>query len=215
MDINVLFKLSYGMYIVGAFAEGRPVGCVVNTCFQVTNLDLLLVISLNKNNYTLEAIQQNKRFSLSVLAEDSDPRLIGTFGFLCSRTTDKYKDFGYDLVDHVPCVKGRFAGRIILEAEKFVDCGTHVLVIGRLVDTVPGEGTPMTYSYYHNVVKGKAPKNAPTYRADEDSAKDMKPVMNRYECDLCGYIVEVEGDLPADYICPICGADITHFHRIE
>lgn len=53
MDINVLFKLSYGMYIVGAFAEGRPVGCVVNTCFQVTNLDPLLVISLNKNTIPL------------------------------------------------------------------------------------------------------------------------------------------------------------------
>ena len=28
------------------------------------------------------------------------------------------------------------------------------------------DDTPMTYSYYHNVIKGKSPKNAPTYSGD-------------------------------------------------
>lgn len=214
MDITVLYKLSYGMYIVGAFAEGRPVGCVINTCFQVTSQNPLLVISLNKNNYTLSAIRENKRFSLSILVEDSDPLLIGTFGFSSSQDVDKYKNFGYELVDYVPCVKGKFAGRLILEAEQFVDCETHVLVIGRLVDAVQGEGTPMTYSYYHNVIKGKAPKNAPTYVAEED-ANVAKAAKNRYVCDICGYIAEVEGELPANYHCPICGADVSHFKKID
>ena len=51
--------------------------------------------------------------------------------------------------------------------EQTVDCGTHEVVIARLVDTQKGEGIPMTYAYYHDVIKGKAPKNAPTYRAEE------------------------------------------------
>ncbi len=48
MDLTVLFKLTYGMYIVGAMDEARPAGCVINTCFQVTSSNPLLTVSLNK-----------------------------------------------------------------------------------------------------------------------------------------------------------------------
>lgn len=164
MDLTVLYELSYGLYVVGAFKDGRAVGCVINTCFQITSDYPRVAVSLNKNNYTLQAIEENKRFSVSILAEDSDPTIIGRFGFMCSRNIDKYETCGYEVIDCVPCAKGRFAGRLILEAEQTVDCGTHVIVIGRLIDTVKGTGTPMTYAYYHNVIKGKEPKNAPTYR---------------------------------------------------
>ena len=89
MDITVLFKLTYGLYVVGAFDGERPVGCIINTCFQVTSQNPILAISLNKNNYTLEAIRKTKRFSLSILAEDSDATVIGGFGFRSSRDADK------------------------------------------------------------------------------------------------------------------------------
>ena len=57
----------------------------------------------------------------------------------------------------------------------------------------------MTYKYYHDVVKGKAPKNAPTYQAPEEKK-------NTWVCSICGYIYE--GDLtqePDSWVCPICG----------
>lgn len=213
MDYSVLYKLTYGLYVVGAFKSGRLVGCVINTCFQVTSENPLLVISLNKNNFTLDAIRENKRFSLSIIAEDTDPAIIGKFGFFSGRDTDKYADFGYDVVSYVPCVKGNFAGRLILEAENFIDCGTHVLVLARLSDTVEGSGTPMTYEYYHRVIKGKAPKNAPTYR--EEPAADTGAAKRRYECGVCHYIAEIDGELPEDYTCPICGVDRSFFHEID
>lgn len=38
--------------------------------------------------------------------------------------------------------------------------------------------------------------------------------MKRYICDVCGYIYE--GDvLPADFICPVCGVDATHFSELK
>lgn len=215
MDTTVLYKLTYGLYVVGAFKDGRAVGCVINTCFQVTSVNPLLVISLNKNNFTLDAIRDTGRFSLSILAEDTNPEIIGTFGFSSSRDVDKYEKYGYDVVGYTPCVKGKFAGRLVLTAEQFIDCETHVLVVARLVDTVAGEGTPMTYAYYHNVIKGRAPKNAPTYRADEQPEPTKSASKNRYQCDVCGYIAEVDGELPADFKCPICGVDVTHFHKID
>ena len=209
MDITVLFKLTYGLYVVGAMDGERPVGCIINTCFQVTSQNPILAISLNKNNYTLYAIKRARRFSLSILAEDTNPAIISSFGFCSSCDNDKYADYGYDMTEGAPMVKGKFAGRLVLDALNFVDNETHVVVLARLVDTVKGEGTPMTYDYYHRVVKGKAPKNAPTYVAEEESKGDKAESAGnkkRYKCDICGYIAEVEGELPADYRCPLCRA---------
>lgn len=214
MDTAVLHKLTYGLYILGAFKDGNPVGCVINTCFQVTSCNPLLVVSLNKNNYTLEAIKENKRFSLSILSEDTDPKLIGRFGFFSSRDTNKYEGFGFDVVDYVPCVNGNFAGRLILEAEQFIDCETHVLVTARLTDTVPGDGIPMSYAYYHNVIKGTAPKSAPTYSGD-DACDTPDAGRKRYRCEVCNYEVEMDGDLPADFVCPVCGVDASYFKQVE
>lgn len=113
-------------------------------------------------------------------------------------------------------MKGKFCGRLILDAINFVDCGTHVIVIGKLVTSYPGEGTPMTYAYYHRVIKGKAPKNAPTFRAEPEPKPEAEvpKKSRRFRCDVCGYIVETDGDLPADYVCPICGVDRSHFEEI-
>lgn len=214
MDPTVLYKLSYGLYVVGAFKDGRAVGCVINTCFQITSEGPRVAVSLNKNNFTLDAIRERRRFSISILAEDSDPTVIGRFGFMSSRDVDKYDTFGFDVIDGVPCVKGKFCGRLIAEAEQIVDCGTHELIIAKVIDTVPGDGVPMTYAYYHNVIKGKEPVNAPTYRPEnvEPEAKAKR----RFECDVCLYVAETDGsDLPDDYICPICGMDRSHFHEID
>ena len=68
----------------------------------------------------------------------------------------------------------------------------------------------MTYSYYHEVIKGKAPKTAPTYSSNE--TVESKKGSKSYICDICGYIYE--GDItqePDSYLCPICGVDKSHF----
>ena len=161
MDKTALFQLTYGLYVVGTFDGERPVGCIINTCFQVTSENPILAVSLNKNNFTLDAIRRSGKFSLSIIAEESDTSVIGSFGFRSSRDADKYADYGYDVMAGAPIVKGKFAGRLVLEALNFVDAETHVVVLGRLVDAEKGEGTPMTYEYYHRVVKGKAPKLLP------------------------------------------------------
>lgn len=219
MDITALFNLTYGLYIVGAMDGDRPVGCVINTCFQVTAENPILAISMNKNNYTLEVIKKTKKFSLSILDEQTDPTIIGTFGFQSSRTADKYADYGYKMFGDVPVVNGKFASRLSLELLGMADNETHMVVFARLVDTIKEEGTPMTYSYYHKVVKGKAPKSAPTYHSNEEVEEvkeEAKPAkkLNRYQCDVCGYIEEIEGELPDDYTCPICKMDKSHFHLI-
>lgn len=142
--------------------------------------------------------------------------MISSFGFRSARDADKYADFGYEVIDGAPAVKGKFCGRLILDAMDFIDCGTHVIVVGRLVTSHSGSGSPMTYAYYHKVIKGNAPKNAPTYRAPElESEKTSPAEVRRFRCDVCGYVVESEADLPGDFTCPVCGVDRSHFRKSE
>ena len=213
MNLTPLQKITYGLYVVGCYSDGKPAGCIINTCFQVTSENPALAISLNKNNFTLEAIRRNPHFSLSIVAEDTDPAIIGKFGFCSSRDNDKYASFGYQDLDGTPAVNGQFCGRLILEAFDFVDCGTHIVVIGRLKATYEGAGRPMTYAYYHEVIKGSAPKNAPTYR-EEPPAQPQPASGHVYKCDVCGYTVESDVPLPDDFVCPICGVDRSHFKEI-
>lgn len=227
MKLTALQSITYGLYVIGVYSDGRPAGCIINTCFQVTSANPVLAICLNKNNFTLDALRHNPRFSISIIAEDTDPSVIGKFGFCSSRDNDKYADFGFDDMDGAPAVRGSFSGRIIADAFDFVECDTHVVVLGRMAASYDGEGTPMTYSYYHRVIKGSAPKSAPTYSevsaaaepaesgtAISESAPSRKAGKHRYQCDVCGYIVECDGELPDVYVCPLCGVDRSHFFEI-
>lgn len=217
MGNNPLYSITYGLYVVGTYADDKPAGCIINTCFQVTSEDPKLAICLNKKNFTLDCIKKNPRFGISIIAEDTDPAIISSFGFRSGRDADKYAGFGYEDLDGTPAVNGKFCGRIILDAVDFVDCGTHVIVIAKVANSYGGEGTPMTYAYYHSVIKGNAPKNAPTFRAESEPAQVAETkngAVRRFKCDVCGYVVESETDLPDDYVCPICGVDRSHFHEI-
>ena len=184
----------------------------LNTCSIRDNAEQKIYHRLD----ALDAIKRNKRFSLSIIAEESDTSVIGQFGFCSSRTVDKYADYGYDVVEGAPLVKGTFAGRLILDALTFVDNESHVVVMARLLETVKGEGTPMTYDYYHRVVKGKAPKTAPTFVAERDEVKEEpKAAKRRYRCNMCGYVSEFDGEMPADYHCPLCRVDSSQFTALD
>ena len=68
---NALYEITYGLYVIGCWADNRPAGCIVNTCFQVTSEPPKLAVSLNKNNYTLDCIKKNPIFCISIIAENT------------------------------------------------------------------------------------------------------------------------------------------------
>ena len=216
MNITPLQKITYGLYVVGTGDNGRPTGCIINTCFQVTSENPIVAISMNKNNYTHDAIVRHRRFSLAILAEESDTSLITTFGFQSGRDRNKYDGRDYTWQHDVPILKGKFAGHIVCELLHVADNETHDVFFARVIDTLPDDGTPMTYAYYHQVIKGRAPKNAPTYVEEEKApaAETPQPQAStkRYVCEVCGYIHE--GELPDDYKCPVCQAPRSCFKEL-
>ena len=76
----------------------------------------------------------------------------------------------------------------------------------------------MTYKYYHEVLKGKAPKKAPTYIKEENI--NLNKEGNKYKCTVCGYIyddakeeIKFE-DLPNNWKCPVCGVGKDKFIKL-
>ena len=218
MDMKVLQNLSYGLYTIGTLKYGRKVGCVVNTVFQVSADPALICISMNKDNFTHDCIKEEGRFSVSILSEDTDPAIIRAFGFQSSEKNDKYDGFKYDYVDKMPVMVQDISGYLICEVVSFTDAATHSLILAKVTNSgFVGKHKPMTYDYYHKVIKGKAPKNAPTYV--EEVEKEEAPKAEgkvSYYCDVCGYVYE--GDItkePDDYKCPLCHMDKSHFVKVE
>ncbi|MGI6030888.1 MAG: flavin reductase [Eubacteriales bacterium] len=211
MDKNVLRDLSYGLYAIGTLLDGKKAGCIVNTVFQVTSENPMICISMNKNNATHEGIRQTGRFTAAILSEQADPSVIGTLGFHSSRDTDKFGALPHEMAGDLPVITQGTSGYLVCQVVSFTDAETHSLILARVMDAVSTEkAVPMTYRYYHEVVKGKAPKNAPTYVEEETAA----PTEEVWVCDVCGY--EYHGDLtrePADFRCPMCRVDKSHFRK--
>lgn len=164
MNNNVFRYVSYGVYIVSTMDEGRATGCTANSAMQITSSPATIAISINHDNYTNSCIKQCGKFSLSILAEDSDPLLIGNFGFKSGRDNNKFMNVDFGITSEMPFIKDA-CGYVVCKVIDTMETSTHTVFLGEVIDAevLDGQRTPMTYAYYHNVIKGKSPKNAPTY----------------------------------------------------
>lgn len=258
MSFKVLRKLSYGMYVIGTKVDNRNVGCFVNTVTQVTSQNPIITVCINKNNYTNEAIRKTKRFSVSILSEKTNPLVIGTFGFFSSKEKNKFEEFDYEevectenhdgefkqmffeheeIAETLPVLKENICGSLICEVIQIIDAETHDIFMARVVEEKKGEEDliPMNYRFYHEVIKGTAPKTAPTYAEDNTENNEIEKQENlksegeikmenqeakKYMCTICGYIyddskedVKFE-DLPDDWKCPKCKVGKNLFKEI-
>jgi flavin reductase (DIM6/NTAB) family NADH-FMN oxidoreductase RutF len=225
MNFEAFYKVSYGLYVVGANDGQRVNGYVANTVFQVTSAPARFAIACNKNNYTCGLIGHSQAFALSILQQETKAELIRLFGYQSGRTVDKYATVRYRT--------GQTGAPILLEdavawlecrVVQTVDVGTHLLFVGEVVDgdLIEGAQPPLTYAYYRDVKKGKAPKNAPTYLDPAKFGPAIHPQlpMGKFVCAACGHVYDpVAGDpeagipagtrfedLPEAWVCPVCGA---------
>lgn len=206
MDKNVIRTLSYGMYVIGA-KEDKNVGCVVNTVTQITSNPILITVSINHDNYTNKIIKKTNKFSISILDEDTNPEIIGTFGYKSSKDIDKFEKFNHEEIDNLPILKDT-CGNMICEVINTIETNTHTIFLAKVNSAINyQEKNPMTYKYYHDVLKGKSPKNAPTY--EEEQKKETKTI---WKCSICGYEIEADS-LPDDFKCPICGVEANLFEK--
>ncbi len=168
MDKNVFRNISYGVYAVTTKNGDKPAGCTANSAMQVTSSPATIAVSINHDNFTNECIQKTGKFALNIFSEKTVPLVIGTLGYRSGRDGDKFENLDYFYVDDLPILKDT-CGYITCNVIDKFETSTHTIFLGEVQEgEVQSNDEPMTYAYYHRVIKGSSPKNAPTYIAPEE-----------------------------------------------
>jgi flavin reductase (DIM6/NTAB) family NADH-FMN oxidoreductase RutF/rubredoxin len=225
MNGQALQKIGYGVYVISSRREGRVNGQIANTAFQVTSAPETIAISINKQNFTHELIQESKVFAVSVLGKTAPMTLIGRFGFKSGRDEDKFPGIQSKTgVTGAPYLLEHTVSYIEAEVIQEMDCGTHTVFLGRVVDgDILSPVEPMTYAYYHEIKGGKSPATAPVYQKDDTLASSRQSA--RYTCSLCGYVYDPQNGDPdngvtagtdfagiaGSWLCPVCRAPKENF----
>jgi rubredoxin len=174
---------------------------------------------------------------VAVLSREATLEFIGGFGFRTGREVDKFDGVPYSTAPSgCPYPDENVLAYIDLEVESSIDVDTHTVFVGRMTDCgITGEGTPMTYAWYREVLCGKTPPTAPSHMKKETAAQaadtgrgasEMAKDMTRYVCAVCGYIYDPENgdpegkvppgtpfeDLPDNWACPVCGVGKMQFN---
>jgi len=167
LDLEALFTLNYGLYIVTSCRGEDLNGQISNTVMEVTDSPPRLAASINKQSLTHEFITESRVFAVTVLGESAPMKLIGLFGFRSGRDQDKLAQVSYETGSTgCPIVRDHALAGMEVRVEGMLDCDTHTVFVGEIVAArILGQGKPMTYAYYREVLGGKTPPTAPTYRA--------------------------------------------------
>lgn len=222
MNTMIFRDMSYGVYVTTSMDGDRPVGCITNSIMQITSEPATIAVSVNHDNYTNSCIDKTGKFAFSILSESSDPSIIGTFGFHSSRDTDKFSDVDYEMAAGLPVIKDS-CGYVVCRVIDTMETQTHTVFLGEVVEaeSYGNDSAAMTYAYYHKVIRGKAPKNAPTYLPEADGAaeeafrtSEEAKKTGKWVCQVCGYVYEGE-ELPVDFKCPVCGQGADKFKKVE
>ncbi|MFV0363953.1 MAG: flavin reductase [Suipraeoptans sp.] len=205
MNNKAFRNLSYGVYVISTLDGTRPTGCTANSAMQVTSSPATIAVSINHDNFTNSCIQKCGYFVVNILTEQTDPGIIGTFGFQSGKDVNKFDNIKYNTKEELPILDDSCA-YIICKVINKMESTSHTVFLGEVIDADTLREEPqMTYAYYHSVIRGKSPKNAPTYIADEDTKSTESK--ETWVCSVCGYIYDGETpfeDLPEDYKCPVC-----------
>ncbi|MBP5662221.1 MAG: flavin reductase [Clostridia bacterium] len=198
-DLKALFNIGYGLYVVTCHDGKKDNGLIVNTVSQVTSTPNRIAVTINKDNYSHHVIKQTGILNVNCLSVDAPFSVFEDFGFRSGRNTNKfdritplYSDNGLAFLPHY------INSFMSLKVEQYMDLGTHGMFICSVTEArVLSKAETMTYTYYQNNVKPKPQTEG----------------KKGYVCKICGYVHE--GELPDDFICPLCKHGAADFEPIN
>ena len=198
-DLNALFNIGYGLYVVTSNDGTRDNGLIVNTVSQVTNTPNRVAVTINKANYSYHIIQQTGILNVNCLDVSAPFSVFQNFGFRSGRTADKFEGIEELRSDNGLRFLPRYVNSFMsLKVESVVDLDTHGMFICSVTEArVMSDRQTMSYTYYQDNVKPKP----------ETEGK------KGFVCKVCGWIYE--GDtLPDDIVCPLCKHGAADFEPI-
>ena len=200
-DLNALFKIGYGLYVVTSNDGKKDNGMIVNAVTQVTNSPNRIAVTINKDNYTHHVVKNSNKMNLCCLSEDAPFALFEKFGFQSGRNADKFAGEGNVLRSDNGLVflSKHINSFMSLDVEQYVDLGTHGMFICSVSEArVISDRPTMTYDYYFANVKPKPQTEG----------------KKGWVCKICGYVYEGE-NLPEDIVCPLCKHGAADFEPIR
>ena len=188
-DLNALFNIGYGLYVVTSNDGNKDNGLIVNTVTQVTNTPNRIAVTINKENYSHHVIRQSGVMNVCCLDTTATFDVFQNFGFQSGRTADKFAGIEELRSDNGLRFLPRHSNSFMsLKVVQYVDLETHGMFICDVTEArVLTTNETMTYTYYQNRVKPQP----------ETEGK------KGYVCKVCGWVYEGE-ELPADIVCPLC-----------
>lgn len=200
-EINPMFNINYGLYLLTANENNKDNGCIINTVNQITSSPNLISISVNKNGLTNQMIKNTGKFNISILTSDAPFDLFKHFGFQSGKDCQKFDNFDYTTREENGILSlNKYTNSVIsAKVVSQTDYETHTLFIAEVENTrIISDEPSLAYSYYQEHIK-------PETKIDKKK--------KGFVCKVCGYIYEGE-NLPDNYICPICKHGIDAFEPI-
>ncbi|WKY48490.1 flavin reductase [Eubacteriaceae bacterium ES3] len=146
---QLLFNISYGLYVVSSKKEDKLNAMVSNTFIQVTNTPLKASVCLGKGTLTAEYVLKSGVFGVSIMGKENHD-LVKHFGYQSGRDVDKFKDMSYVTGEKTGC-PGLLNSICFVECEveQTIDLGTHYMFIAKVLEgDAFTKDEPMTYAYY-------------------------------------------------------------------
>ena len=199
-NLNALFNIGYGLYVVTSNDGKKDNGLIVNTVTQVTNTPNRVAVTISKDNYSYHVIKNTGIMNVNCLSVEAPFKVFEVFGFQSGRNVNKFADCEPKKSDNGLVVLPKYINSYMsLKVDDYVDLGTHGMFICSINESgVVSDAETMTYSYYHANVKPKP----------ETEGK------KGWVCKICGYVHEDE-NLPDDFICPWCKHGAADFEPIK
>ncbi|MER3396260.1 MAG: hypothetical protein C4319_05700 [Acidimicrobiia bacterium] len=132
---RVLWKLPYGLYVVGSRSGDQMNGMTLNWATQVAFKPKLVAISVENEAFTYKLISEGKAFSLNILDRE-DRAIVRKF------VKPVQVDLEARTLNGFPFHQRKTGCPILDQAVAFLDCslwkavpvGSHTLFIGEVVD---------------------------------------------------------------------------------
>ena len=199
LDPRALFKIGYGLYVVTSRDGDKDNGCIVNTVSQLTDTPLRVAVNINKLNYSHDLIKKTDLLNVNCLNNEAPFSVFQDYGFRSGRDCNKFEGKEILRSENGLVVLSNYVNAFFsLKVDSYVDLGTHGMFICSVTESkIINNIETMTYNYYQANVKPKP---------NTEKKKG-------YVCKVCGYVHE--GDLPDDFICPLCKHGVADFEEIK
>ena len=213
MNIDNLKYMTLGLYAIGVkdTKNDRFCGLIVDALMPFIPSPATIVVSIRNTCYSCEQILKSKQFSVSVLGQNTDPKVFAALGYQTGKNCDKWKDLDYFEQNGLPFL----SEAIQIMSAKVIEhyqVDAYTLIVARIEnEKILNTDLPLTYAQYQTSLKNKVVE----IFNNKKKGKNMK---EKWICKVCGY--EYDGDvpfeeLPEDWTCPLCGVGKDQFEKVE